>query len=133
MRIGEWSSDVCPSDLYVDIRIIVPAPFRCIYAIARKDDVGLRHLYLRHGVTGARHHVGLIGEGKALVAARDGESRLARRRDFNQRHVLIPAFTIARQIGRAHVELQSLMRISYAVFYLTKKNLFFFITYSSHL
>src|SRR3546814_13123883 len=88
MRIGEWSSDVCPSDLYVDIRIIVPAPFRCIYAIARKDDVGLRHLYLRHGVTGARHHVGLIGEGKALVAARDGESRLARRRDLDRQSVV---------------------------------------------
>src|SRR3546814_11464871 len=33
--------------LYVDIRIIVPAPFRCIYAIALQDDVGLRHTYLR--------------------------------------------------------------------------------------
>src|SRR3546814_8880478 len=123
MRIGEWSSDVCPSDLYVDIRIIVPAPFRCIYAIARKDDVGLRHLYLRHGVAGARHHVGLIGKGKALVAARDGEGRLARRRDFNQRHVLIPTFAIARlqprrfELRRSEEhtsELQSPMRTSYA-------------------
>src|SRR3546814_20032665 len=86
MRMSDLSSDVCSADLighrpaleialpqrllpvrivdedddrlslYVDIRIIVPAPFRCIYAIARKDDVGLRHLYLRPGVTDARHH-----------------------------------------------------------------------------
>src|SRR3546814_7726018 len=56
---------------------------------------------------------------RAQVAVVPGRQRLA----IDARHL---ALAVPAEIGRAHVELQSLMRISYAVFCLKKKILFFF-------
>src|SRR3546814_5956378 len=115
MRISDWSSDVCSSDLLL-------------------------------GPNGAGKST-LIGIVSSLVNKTSGEVRvfgvdLHARRDEAMRLIgLVPQelnfnmfekpldilvnyagfYGIAREIGRATSELQSLMRISYAVFCLKKK------------
>src|SRR3546814_9783724 len=88
MRISDWSSDVCSSDLHDD-----------------DDDDGpsaMPHEKARTPRIPGGQSV------KALLHKTEQAGRGAVRR-FDE-------------IGRAHVELQSLMRISYAVFCLKKKN-----------
>src|SRR3546814_5580157 len=105
MRISDWSSDVCSSDL----------------------------LELRRGA-GAY----ICGEESAMLESIEGKRGLPRHRPpyiaeiglfgrptLNQNvETVFWVRDIVEQgeIGRAHVELQSLMRISYAVFCLKKKN-----------
>src|SRR3546814_3378083 len=84
LRISDWSSDVCSSDLIADL--------------GQRDG---------DGVGGESHRLGME------VAAGENIPRHAVVLGKHQRIV---------EIGRAHVELQSLMRISYAVFCLKKKN-----------
>src|SRR3546814_1254611 len=96
MRISDWSSDVCSSDL--------AGPQADRAAIARADR-------------------GDDGAADALARADRGAARLVAR--FDQRAVLPAAGHVAR-CDRARSEehtseLQSLMRISYAVFCLKKK------------
>src|SRR3546814_2795867 len=94
-------------------------------------------------LAGGLHHLLLSGADTRLTGVYDGTLSDQRRIDelvcdlvetFDER--LLPwldgppqtneagrsASIMAAQIGRAHVELQSLMRISYAVFCLKKKN-----------
>src|SRR3546814_2680900 len=82
MRISDWSSDVCSSDLK----------------------------FLRHcpGGGGQLHRPQMVGRGVDEVAA--------------QQHGTDHRAGAPDKIGRAHAELQSLMRISYAVFCLKKKH-----------
>src|SRR3546814_10481632 len=107
MRISDWSSDVCSSDLDVAeaqlLRALVgDADHLCIIGLHRRADI----------VVPARPHLGIFGGGVVEVAhlgldigARD---RLAAQRPLrSEEHTS---------------ELQSLMRISYAVFCLKKKN-----------
>src|SRR3546814_5028070 len=116
MRISDWSSDVCSSDL-LGLHDLLPAPVGCLHA----------------------------GGQQAVVRALDGDDVLVARHAARLLEVL--AFAIERQHLAAviqvafvdpHVdhhgadpgarseehtsELQSLMRISYAVFCLKKKN-----------
>src|SRR3546814_4783284 len=111
MRISDWSSDVCSSDLRrADAGKPDPAPRNCgVFVLhpipASLCDAGssrYRHVFRSRPRTADR----IAGRG----AARGGEAGRAR-------HV--------HAAGRSEEhtsELQSLMRISYAVFCLKKKN-----------
>src|SRR3546814_9787081 len=96
MRISDWSSDVCSSDLLV---------------VAHAAAVGGQHVHRLGGV----HRRAAAEADQTVVAARlegfhagldDGRGRVRHR---SEEHTS---------------ELQSLMRISYAVFCLKKKNLY---------
>src|SRR3546814_9523650 len=94
MRISDWSSDVCSSDL------------------AEAHRLGdLQQLFLRHGADQAVGHVRVLPhEAEVRAVAREGEAGLPSlaARAHRQRDVLR---------SEEHTsELQSLMRISYAVF-----------------
>src|SRR3546814_1138877 len=128
MRISDWSSDVCSSDLrqlaetlgheataaiVQESRIGVPGQARhhCIALVPGTAD-GVEHLVLhpqhpRHQIKVARDQLRL--EQRAKVRRRTGATRQHRR-------------IISRHRSEEHTsELQSLMRISYAVFCLKKK------------
>src|SRR3546814_3222123 len=97
MRISDWSSDVCSSDLFVE----ACAGSRRT-ALHRRDD--------------ARRISQICGEGPGLAAA--VPAGLRGRADGGG-HYLHPA---GPERSEEHTsELQSLMRISYAVFCLKKK------------
>src|SRR3546814_3463420 len=104
MRISDWSSDVCSSDLVGawqsrhrtgrtadDDRPRAPAPVQC-----------------------PADRIATLYAGRPLWAP----ARCRRAGSRACRHAMLRD---GGQIGRAHVELQSLMRISYAVFCLNKK------------
>src|SRR3546814_7023854 len=109
MRISDWSSDVCSSDLLVELaqprdrpvddRDFGPQPRRHFRRMGA-DHAAADH----HDARGL--NAGNAAEQKA-AAARMALQRLARRLHRSEEHTS---------------ELQSLMRISYAVFCLKKKN-----------
>src|SRR3546814_9314440 len=110
MRISDWSSDVCSSDL----------PSR------RRSQQESGRLYRYHGAQEGRGGVARAGAGALAVCKHRSEPPLAtdsgRRADFlQQAHGGFPRPGC--KIGRATSELQSLMRISYAVFCLKKKKI----------
>src|SRR3546814_10736633 len=124
MRISDWSSDVCSSDLNALARALR----------TRRERGGLR----RDGMTRLFHisdlHFGLedraaLGWFADCVRAERPDAVLitgdltmrARSREFAAACDWIGALDVPVKIGRAHVELQSLMRSSYAVFCLKKK------------
>src|SRR3546814_9698888 len=116
MRISDWSSDVCSSDLHDHAIEIRPQPF---------DD--LLHTRLL-AATFPRAERGVSGEQHALAEPDVRPLAEARERRYQQafltecRPVTLRIF---KQAGsEEHTsELQSLMRISYAVFCLKKKTL----------
>src|SRR3546814_4243654 len=123
MRISDWSSDVCSSDLvdllrdhyFAGLKIgnhsqklgAVGAGTRCLLSIDRRDIVAcglcfahdrvLATQILRVGADAQIDAGNLWGRGRNVLSQQGQE------------------------IGRAHSELQSLMRNSYAVFCLKKK------------
>src|SRR3546814_9189568 len=102
MRISDWSSDVCSSDLQMRETGLSRLFVLGADVIPHVDGHDRRLVILVH------HHPQAVVEGKALV----GDIDILRRR--GQRC----------QRGRSEEhtsELQSLMRISYAVFCLKKK------------
>src|SRR3546814_6617094 len=105
MRISDWSSDVCSSDLtrrdrgIIDLQIGIGEP-RVAQSVAER----IFGLAVEITIGAVRHRI--IGERRKLVGRGvEGDRQ--------------PPTGI--EIGRAHSELQSLMRISYAVFCLKKK------------
>src|SRR3546814_6143509 len=90
MRISDWSSDVCSSDLTLGH----PAGDALLKQVAQR--------LLK--IVGDREMVSRLGGDEFQIILPDIEDRGKL------------------EIGRAHVELQSLMRISYAVFCLKQKN-----------
>src|SRR3546814_2133132 len=118
MRISDWSSDVCSSDLRE-------------LALEHGGHVGhhvAQGAVLTHGDEGALQRVRPVGaadlEHEALQAGADrcgdghraGDPAAAWRQDLHDRAHALPARS------EEHTsELQSLMRISYAVFCLQKK------------
>src|SRR3546814_4601962 len=115
MRISDWSSDVCSSDLPQLLRRLLPRRDREGEAHRRGGCLcGLRR-FQRHRIERAVLHI-LQGPGRRLAFAVDA-------------HLVKELQPCARgQVGLAggrseeHTsELQSLMRISYAVFFLKKK------------
>src|SRR3546814_10296792 len=116
MRISDWSSDVCSSDLVEQAQLMESYGANCIYATDSAgymlpDDVTARIALLRdklkpeteigfHG-----HHNLSMGVANSIAAVAAGARRIDCAR--SEEHTS---------------ELQSLMRISYAVFCLKKKN-----------
>src|SRR3546814_4071616 len=103
MRISDWSSDVCSSDLWVGGRIeTVSSCWICLPL--RRQGSGIRRA-ARSGVVARRprmdRHPVLHGPGGGAAVDRDAAAMLR-----SEEHTS---------------ELQSLMRISYAVFCLKKK------------
>src|SRR3546814_2304880 len=103
MRISDWSSDVCSSDL----PLVIPAKAG-IQSSSRSG--GPPRLPARVGVTRRS------GAAFASTLLAPLPPRPLRRRLQQQRRL-----ALHQQIGRHTSELQSLMRISYAVFCLKKK------------
>src|SRR3546814_6278896 len=103
MRISDWSSDVCSSDLHDHAIEIRPQPF---------DD--LLHTRLL-AATFPRAERGVSGEQHALAEPDVRPLAEARERRYQQ------AFLTECRSEEHTSELQSLMRISYAVFCLKKK------------
>src|SRR3546814_5878643 len=135
MRISDWSSDVCSSDLLLRQRLI----FRVLMLVAIADDhhiggavvvedivenldIAVRH----HQHAGARRHA------RDDIALRREIGRAVVVHDIFEEADIMPALhRRARQVehedaaGRSEEhtsELQSLMRTSYAVFCLKKNN-----------
>src|SRR3546814_8256164 len=107
MRISDWSSDVCSSDLgrlQIDANLIGRAG-----NVSCKGDERL-HAGRRIGIGPRDIHVG-------IKAVADIESRIVMRKI----RILKPEKLTLRSEEHTS-ELQSLMRISYAVFCLKKKN-----------
>src|SRR3546814_1066785 len=122
MRISDWSSDVCASDLLgpellaVDTQCIVGTVADVEMAFRRSLHVGAdaaepQQLYLRLQQALdelARRHA-VLGDAEALLHLRGDLDRLGAALEDTR--------------SEEHTsELQSLMRISYAVFCLKKKN-----------
>src|SRR3546814_6833923 len=103
MRISDWSSDVCSSDLVNDVR-----------GHAAGDDV------LRSVAAVLRECIGDRGH-----AVRYGGDEFAVALDVDEPQALEIAESIRRRVGERSEEhtseIQSLMRISYAVFCLKKQ------------
>src|SRR3546814_5859937 len=107
MRISDWSSDVCSSDL-------LGAGAEQRVEPARRLDLGGQHI----GIIGADSRrqiaralgVGQFGQGRAAF----GQERIV---EYQRQQVGIGEIRSEEHTS----ELQSLMRISYAVFCLTKK------------
>src|SRR3546814_8382893 len=109
MRISDWSSDVCSSDL----------PHLC------RDRVSGRGA--REWAIGVEQVVGDPGQ----RAKADDDAQWRRPDHQFELHRMVPVGLVGRvlvrraiapgEIGRAHSELPSLMRISYAVFSLQTK------------
>src|SRR3546814_1038600 len=107
MRISDWSSDVCPSDLH------------------RLDAVAGRHLPRNWALRRARLHDRAHGQhlGARDVTGELGDVGVRRRQHQPLRRVDLDHRAVLHD-GRSEEhtsELQSLMRISYAVFCLKKK------------
>src|SRR3546814_9954881 len=119
MRISDWSSDVCSSDLGID-RPLVQRP-----GVLDVERLALRRHRVRRrpGLPDAVvvHLPGRVARGAVeLVGAEfvigDGAIAVA----VEQAHVVRAVRTVVRSEEHTS-ELQSLMRISYAVFCLKKK------------
>src|SRR3546814_1014873 len=107
MRISDWSSDVCSSDLTLQL----PPP-AAGQVLLRQTAIGLNYIdtYHRSGLYPLALPSGLGCEGAGeVVDVGDGVGDLR------------PGDRVARSEEHTS-ELQSLMRISYAVFCLKKKN-----------
>src|SRR3546814_5696313 len=117
MRISDWSSDVCSSDLILALRPALGADGQVVL-----DAVKREHLPVLRDVADAGPG-DEIGPAPCQFAPAEANAALARRRhpgDRLQGRALAGA--VAAQRSEAHTsELQSLMRISYAVFGLKKK------------
>src|SRR3546814_5820122 len=105
MRISDWSSDVCSSDLFA------PLPC-CALALAGLRRIGCRAV-AQTGVA-ANPIVRTLPDGRQVLFG-------LTRGDFTTRTATAPKDGKSRSEEHTS-ELQSLMRISYAVFCLKKKN-----------
>src|SRR3546814_2150425 len=113
MRISDWSSDVCSSDLLLHGTIAVDCPVRLLHG--QRDEV----VPWRYAITLAQQ---LRSADVQTLLIKDGDHRLSRDQDIAR---LIEAVATLPESIRSEEhtsELQSLMRISYAVFCLKKNN-----------
>src|SRR3546814_9428223 len=120
MRISDWSSDVCSSDLRINPRNVDAIIFR---GTLIRDQYGLRAAlpWFRKALAIDRNNVPALGE----YAATLGEIGRTRQMLALTRKMIAldPGNPRAFFRSEEHTsELQSLMRISYAVFCLKKKN-----------
>src|SRR3546814_7398545 len=107
MRISDWSSDVCSSDLLTIINDILDVS---------KAEVGMIDLY--------EEEVDLrevIASGLRLIGPRARDGMIDLQTDYDEPLSMVTADTRRLRSEEHTSELQSLMRISYAVFCLKKK------------
>src|SRR3546814_3601836 len=97
MRISDWSSDVCSSDLVLVARFL---------EVRLHDGLGIS--------------VGFLGRQSHALGRPFAEEPVAARGDTEQHVLVAREFRLERSEEHTS-ELQSLMRISYAVFCLKKK------------
>src|SRR3546814_5539381 len=121
MRISDWSSDVCSSDLDPPREERRTATYRdqkigrerrnlyfCLIRLARRTCLHPRVWIFSNAASRYAIRIPPRVGGSACIS-------------LNEKHYEYDRTTKCTiQIGRAHVELQSLMRISYAVFCLKK-------------
>src|SRR3546814_4478957 len=108
MRISDWSSDVCSSDLKPNIQ---EAENRVMAQILLAEDDASMREFLAKALRNAGHHVVAVGDGLDAMESLDGF-----RADLLLADVVMPR-------SEEHTsELQSLIRNSYAVFCLKKTN-----------
>src|SRR3546814_6395398 len=138
MRISDWSSDVCSSDLcYPDIESLPKAPDLAVLAIGAKDVTPMLERCHAKGVKAAIvYAAGFAEEGPIGRALQDqleafaeksgmvvaGPNLMGQANLNTQAHTAFASvFNTAPRSEEHTSELQSLMRISYAVFCLKKK------------
>src|SRR3546814_10303310 len=103
MRISDWSSDVCSSDL-------------------QRDRPGDRDGDLREQLLSGRWCAAAGSDGAAAEGARGTQARDGRYRPGDRRRAIEQQADLRHRSEEHTSELQSLMRISYAVFCLKKKH-----------
>src|SRR3546814_4968919 len=121
MRISDWSSDVCSSDLQLDLADRAGLQCRVRDRSGGESHVGAARQKLLDQVGGEvdfdlEADIGHIG-----LQPRDKGGKAARRRDLARTDAHHPARLAITRSEEHTSELQSLMRISYAVFCLKKK------------
>src|SRR3546814_3959243 len=127
MRSSDWSSDVCSSDLQADDGVDAVEQEGRTDARLQGVDLRLRagaHLRLPafEHVQVAQHHRGDQRRDRGTGTGEFAEADLARDQVVAERGVELVHQCRAEQRSEEHTsELQSLMRISYAVFCLKKK------------
>src|SRR3546814_4473609 len=117
MRISDWSSDVCSSDLHYTKGTQSPhegAPTACTHTVSGSISLPSPGFF-----SPFPHGTGSLSVGQEYLALEDGPPMF--RQGFSCPALLTYHHTGPFEIGRAPSELQSLMRISYAVFCLKKK------------
>src|SRR3546814_2411736 len=122
MRISDWSSDVCSSDLAIDERVFVDRQFDHVIELAAAcREQRIERLGLRGGA-------GIAVEDQTDIGAELIEPLTDDRRDdlvgdqfARVHHGLRLEPDLGARSEEHTSELQSLMRISYAVFCLKKK------------
>src|SRR3546814_5306473 len=115
MRISDWSSDVCSSDLQGrSVRVLIPFVLRSHRPLLSAVTTRSARARFLFSVVPLEAHAGLVGASAGHLAFQ-GDVR--RQLDFHAGRRGL------RVRSEEHTsELQSLMRISYAVFCLKKKN-----------
>src|SRR3546814_3224873 len=115
MRISDWSSDVCSSDL------VLWRAHACVVIAGKHDQSGIRMCQLCCAQAPCHQRIAVaIGAVERGVVVSDDIDRQASLAQCP--HPIKQCEHRPAEIGRAPSELQSLMRISYAVFCLKKKN-----------
>src|SRR3546814_2736100 len=108
MRISDWSSDVCSSDLEIGARLVRTDPAQHVVAAEpEQDERRLRLRIAQHIDQALPAGGGGVARNAGILNARD-DSILGERGLRSEEHTS---------------ELQSLMRISYAVFCLKKQTI----------
>src|SRR3546814_1538607 len=122
MRISDWSSDVCSSDLRHGLRRIAVDPQQRPPAIGTPPNRGVDHVGQTHV---AREAGGPVDLGRKVEAGQrpSGQSVLETAADGEMFGQLQRGCLLGQRSEEHTSELQSLMRISYAVFCLKKKKL----------
>src|SRR3546814_1930724 len=118
MRISDWSSDVCSSDLD-----LLAGDVECEIEVDRIDHVHLRTALpgLAHALVQQRHfETQLAADAEDHVGVLDPGDRHAERFGAGAVGPVVLGAAVVRSEEHTS-ELQSLMRISYAVFCLKKK------------
>src|SRR3546814_1534506 len=114
MRISDWSSDVCSSDLYAARSHLVAGTARW-HGFLLSSQRQQRPPRIDH------HRSRRLGRARLRAVVAAGE-RVRRRARFAEAGYIGAAPSARRRSEEHTSELQSLMRISYAVFCLKKKN-----------
>src|SRR3546814_5876286 len=111
MRISDWSSDVCSSDLIAEARVVIHRLDDAASGLAAPDGSGIAATL------------------KSLDSAAQEIEQLAGQLRRTPRKEALPMKTISARSEEHTSELQSLMRTSYAVFCFKHKNYILYILF----